>query len=151
MAKLLPVLSEQLQLKKMGIEKVSGAVVQLSPVETEPRGRRTLLDLFDNPSVRTPFLEDMAKKVIETLGLQVTPSPATHPPEAVDIRLSRLDLRQTFDTQESRRQLIGRATSEVKNRILSKGIAQLSREGIIFEAQYDVTIIGYHLVGQIWY
>src|SRR4029077_7594022 len=97
------------QLKKMGIDKVSGVVVQLSPVETEPKGRRTLLDLFDNASTRTPFLEDMSRKVTEALGLPKDSSPATRQPEAIDIPLTRLELRQTLDTQESRKQLIARA------------------------------------------
>src|SRR5947209_17826045 len=109
MAHFFSALSEQLQLEKMGIAKVSGVVVQLSPVETEPKGRRTLLDLFDNASVRTPFLEEIAKKVTESIGLQNTATPTTHLPEAVDIRLSRLELRQTLDTQETRKQLIVRA------------------------------------------
>lgn len=110
----------------------------------------TLLDLFENETARHIFEEELGQRVTKIIGLPITSNAATRV-EPADLQLSRLELRQTLDTQTSRESILKRATNLVKNRIVERGITKLSKEGITFQSQLDVLIVGYHLVGQIWY
>jgi len=110
----------------------------------------TLLDLFENEPARHIFEEEIGQRVTKAVGLPIASNPGTKV-EPVDLQLSRLELRQTLDNAQGRENILKRATNLVKNRLVDRGIAKLGSEGIKFEAGYDVLIVGYHLVGQIWY
>ena len=111
---------------------------------------RSLLDLFENYSAKKLFLKEMAERVTKDIGLARTSIQGTLV-EPVVRTLSRLELRQTPDDPQSRERLIERATSDVRDRLTVKAITKLSTEGIIFEAGYDVAIVGYRLLAQIWH
>jgi len=110
----------------------------------------TMLDLFENQSARHLFEKELAARVTRELGLPTASSPGTQI-EKIIISLTKLDLSQTPDNQQTRQSMIRRATNDVRNQIRLKGIKRLSAEGIMFEAQYDVTAVSWHLVGQIWH
>jgi len=110
----------------------------------------TLLDLFENEPARHIFEKEIGQRVTKAVGLPIASNPGTKV-EPVDLQLSRLELRQTLDNAQGRENILKRATNLVKNRLVDRGIAKLGSEGIKFEAGYDVLIVGYHLVGQIWY
>jgi len=114
------------------------------------KSARTLLDLFENYSAKKLFLKEMAERVTKDTGLARTSIQGTLV-EPVVRTLSRLELRQTPDDPQSREPLIERATSDVRDRLTVKAITKLSTEGIRFEAGYDVAIVGYRLLAQIWH
>ncbi len=111
---------------------------------------RTMLDLFESHSAKKLFLNEMALRVTKEIGLPCTSIPGTHV-EPVVMTLSRLELRETPDDPQSRERLIKRAMNDVQNRLGLRAIAKLSMEGIRFDSGYDVAIVGYHLIGQIWH
>ncbi len=111
---------------------------------------KTLLDVFSNSTELAELLHDFNERANTLLGPLVTPNIGTQK-EAVVHNVYRLWLRQTEDDQYGRAQLFQQVMSKVMNRLNEKSITNLGSQGLQFEAQRNVLIVGFNLVAGIWH
>jgi|SRR6267378_1520704 len=111
---------------------------------------RTLLDVFSDSTELAELLRDFNKRARNLVGPLVTSNVGTQV-EAVVLNVSRLWLRQTADDQYGRAQLFQQVMSKVIDRLNESSITNLGSQGLQFEAQPNVTIVGFNLVAGIWH
>jgi hypothetical protein len=111
---------------------------------------KTLLDVFTSSTELAELLHDFNERARVLVGPMVTPNVGTHVDAAV-LDLSRLWLRQTVDDQYGRGQLFQQAMSKVSDRLNERSITNLGFQGLQFEVQRNVMIVGFNLVAKIWH